>query len=147
MASSRLRKLIRWGGLALVTVFLLLQLKQANRTNPPVGSEVDAPPEIAAILERACRDCHSHRTDWPWYSYVAPVSWWVADHVHHGRDDLNFSQWPVHDPEKLEHNFHEIDEQIEEGEMPLKSYLILHPEARLSEEDRAVLRDWARSNF
>lgn len=83
----------------------------------------------------------------PWYSYVAPVSWWVADHVHHGRGDLNFSQWPVLDLEELEHSFHDIDEQIAKGEMPLKSYLILHPEARLSEEDRAALRRWARSNF
>ena len=81
----------------------------------------------------------------PWA--VAPVSWWIADHVHHGRGDLNFSQWPVLGFEELEHNFRDIDEQIAKGEMPLKSYLILHPGARLSDEEKEALRRWAQSNF
>ena len=147
MAKSRLRKLARWFVLSLAAVFLLLQFKQPRRTNPPVESEIMAPAEIAAILQRSCYDCHSHKTDWPWYAYVAPVSWWLADHVHHGRGDLNFSQWPVLDFEELEHNFRDIDEQIGKGEMPLKSYLILHPGARLSDEEKDALRRWARSNF
>jgi len=147
MAASRLRKLARWIALGLVGVFLLLQFKQARRSNPPVESEINAPAEVAAILQRACYDCHSHETDWPWYAYVSPVSWWVVDHVEDGRGDLNFSQWPLLDFEELEHNFRDIDEQIAKGEMPLPKYLILHPEARLSEEDKEVLREWARSNF
>ena len=147
MASSRLRGVARWSGLALATAFLLLQLKQPTRTNPPVESEINAPAEIAAILERSCYDCHSHETDWPWYAYVSPVSWWVVEHVEHARGDLNFSQWPLLDFEELEHNFREIDEQIAKGEMPLKSYLILHPGARLSDEEKDALRRWARSNF
>jgi len=147
VAKSRLRKLVRWSGLGLASVFLLLQLKQPQRTNPPVQSEINAPEEIAAILQRSCYNCHSHETDWPWYAYVAPVSWWVVDHVKHARGDLNFSQWPVLDFEELEHSFRDIDEQIAKGEMPLKSYLILHPEARLSDADKDALRRWARSNF
>ena len=147
MATSRLRKLLKWFGLSLVVVFLLMQLKQPDRTNPPVESAIEAPPEIAAILQRSCNDCHSHQTEWPWYSYVAPVSWWVGEHVEHARGDLNFSRWPVLDFEALEHMFEEIDEQIGKDEMPLKSYLILHPEARLSDEDKAALRGWAQSNF
>ena len=147
MARSRLRKLALWFGLSLVVVFLLLQLKQPDRTNPPVESAIDAPAEIAAILQRSCYDCHSHQTEWPWYSYVAPVSWWVGEHVEHARGDLNFSRWPVLDFEELEHMFHEIDEQIAKGEMPLKSYLILHPGARLSDEEKDALRRWAQSNF
>ncbi len=147
MARSRLRKLAKWFVLSLAVVFLALQFKQPQRTNPAVESEIMAPPEIAAILQRSCYDCHSHETDWPWYTYVAPLSWWIADHVHDGRGDLNFSQWPVLDLEELEHNFRDIDEQIATGEMPLKSYLILHPEARLSDADKDALRRWARSNF
>lgn len=147
MARSRARKLTTRLGLALLAVFLLLQLKQPERSNPPVESKVEPPPEIATLLERSCFDCHSHETDWPWYAYVAPVSWWVVDHVNHGRGDLNFSQWPVLDFEAQEHLFRDIDEQIANGEMPLKSYLILHRRARLSEEDRAALRRWAQSNF
>jgi len=147
MAKSRLRKLALWSVVGLAVVFLLMQFKQPDRTNPPVESEINAPAEIAAILERSCYNCHSHETDWPWYSYVAPVSWWVGEHVEHARGDLNFSQWPVLEFEELEHMFHEIDEQIAKGEMPLNSYLILHSEARLSDEEKAALRSWAQSNF
>jgi hypothetical protein len=147
MAKSRLRKLALWFGVGLAVVFLLMQFKQPDRTNPPVESEIHAPAEIAVILERSCYNCHSHETDWPWYSYVAPVSWWVGEHVEHARGDLNFSQWPVLEFEELEHMFHEIDEQIAKGEMPLNSYLILHSEARLSDEEKAALRSWAQSNF
>ena len=147
MAKSRLRKLALWFVVGLAVVFLLMQFKQPDRTNPPVESEINAPAEIAAILERSCYNCHSHETDWPWYSYVAPVSWWVGEHVEHARGDLNFSQWPVLEFEELEHMFHEIDEQIAKGEMPLNSYLILHSEARLNDEEKAALRSWAQSNF
>ena len=144
MASSRLRKVALWSAAGLTGVFLLLQLKQAERTNPPVESEIQAPAAIAAILERSCYNCHSHETDWPWYAYVSPVSWWVVEHVDHARKDMNFSQWPVFDFEELEHTLRDIEEQIETRQMPLKSYLILHPEARLSEDDRQALLAWAR---
>ncbi len=144
MALSRLRKVALWSAAGLTGVFLLLQLKQAERTNPPVESEIQAPAAIAAILERSCYNCHSHETDWPWYAYVSPVSWWVVEHVDHARKDMNFSQWPVFDFEELEHTLRDIEEQIETRQMPLKSYLILHPEARLSEQDRQALLAWAR---
>jgi len=143
---SKPRKIVVTLVIVLAVVMLGMQFKQPDRTNPPVESEVDAPPEVAAILERACYACHSNETTWPWYSYVAPLSWWVAEHVEHGRGDMNFSTWPVLDLEALEHVFHEIDEQIEKGEMPLPSYLRMHPEARLSDEDRATLRKWAQAN-
>ena len=145
--SSRPRKWLRRSGLALLVVFVLIQLKQPQRTNPPIESALQAPPEIAAILERSCYDCHSHQTQWPWYAYVAPISWRVAEHVEHGRGDLNFSRWPVLDFEELEHSFRDIDEQLAKDEMPLKDYLLLHPSARLSEDDKIALRRWAKSNF
>lgn len=145
--SSQRRKWLRWSGLGLLVVFLLMQLKQPQRTNPPIKSALQAPPEIATILERSCYDCHSHETEWPWYAYIAPISWRVAEHVEHGRGDLNFSQWPVLDFEELEHAFRDIDEQLARDEMPLKDYLLLHPSARLSDEDKVALRSWARSNF
>ncbi len=147
MGRSRLRTALRWFLISLAVVFVALQFRQPDRANPAVVSEIMAPPEIAEILERSCYDCHSNETRWPWYAYVAPVSWWLADHVHDGRKDLNFSEWPVLDFEGLEHNFREIDEQIANDEMPLKSYLLLHPGARLSEEEKRALLDWARSSF
>lgn len=144
---SRWRKLALWFVVALLVVFLLLQLKQPERTNPPVVSEISAPPEIAEIIERACYNCHSYETDWPWYAYVAPVSWWVVDHVHEARADMNFSDWPILDFEEERHYYRDIDEQIAQDKMPLKSYRIMHPEARLSAEEKDALRRWARAHF
>jgi hypothetical protein len=123
--------------------FAALQLVPVERTNPPVGVEVDAPPAVMEILRRACYDCHSNETRWPWYSRVAPSSWFVASHVRKGRGDLNFSDWPMYDFEQQEMNLDDIEKQIEKGKMPLRSYLWLHPEARLSEGDRQVLLEWA----
>lgn len=98
------------------------------------------------MLRRACYDCHSNQTRWPWYSRVAPASWFVVNHVEHARGDLNFSEWPEYDFELQEQAMEDIDKQISERKMPLRSYLILHPGARLSDSDRKVLIDWARSH-
>ena len=136
---------VRWSTLGLGIVFLALQFVPVDRANPPVQLDVDAPGEVSAILRRACYDCHSHETRWPWYSHVAPLSWWIAEHVEHGRADLNFSQWPMFDLVEQGMALEDIEEQIRKGEMPLKNYLILHPEARLSEQERVTLLDWARS--
>ena len=145
MVTSRRRTILRWLVVGLVVAFLVLQFVPVDRVNPPVGLNVDAPAEVEAILRRACYDCHSHETRWPWYSRVAPLSWWIADHVEHGRGDLNFSQWPTFDFVEQGMALEDIEQQVREGEMPLSSYLILHPEARLSDEDRKRLLDWAGS--
>ena len=145
MVTSRRRTNLRWLVVGLVVAFLVLQFVPVDRVNPPVGLNVDAPAEVEAILRRACYDCHSHETRWPWYSRVAPLSWWIADHVEHGRGDLNFSQWPTFDFVEQGMALEDIEQQVREGEMPLSSYLILHPEARLSDEDRKRLLDWAGS--
>jgi hypothetical protein len=105
-----------------------------------------APPtEVEAVLRKACYDCHSHETAWPWYSYVAPVSWWVVDHVEHGRGHLNFSDWPALDFQEQQHLFEEIAEMLEEDEMPLTSYRLLHGDARLSADEIQLLMSWAES--
>lgn len=119
------------------------QFIPVDRTNPPVTSEVDAPPAVLALLQRACYDCHSNRTRWPWYSHVAPISWFVADHVHDGRADLNFSEWPVFDLEGQALAMEDIRREMTHHGMPLKSYLILHPEARLTDAEYDTLARWA----
>jgi hypothetical protein len=106
---------------------------------------VPAPTEVLAVLERACYDCHSHETKWPWYSRVAPVSWLVAHDVREGREELNFSTWNRLDSKKQVKAMHESWEEVEEGKMPPWFYLPPHPEARLTAEDREVLRAWSRS--
>jgi len=76
-----------------VIPFLGVQLVPVDRTNPPVESAVAAPAEVRSILRRSCFNCHSYETEWPWYGYVAPLSWLVAHHVHEAREEMNFSTW------------------------------------------------------
>lgn len=119
----------------LVGLAVLIQFLPVERTNPPVTREVLWDSEVTRDLARqSCYDCHSNETVWPWYSSVAPMSWLVAKDVVEGRTHLNFSTWdqPNEAPD-------EIIEMVEDGEMPLRKYTLLHPQARLSDEMRAAL--------
>lgn len=131
-------------GAAVLAVALAIQLVPVDRSNPPVQRTIDAPEDVERVLRRSCYDCHSNETDWPWYSRVAPASWLVADDVHEAREDMNFSEWPD-DPDDATDLIEEIGEQVESGAMPLDSYLWLHPEARMSDEERQLLIDWSLS--
>ena len=94
------------------------------------------------MLRSACYDCHSHETSYPWYSNLAPVSWWLKNHVNEGREHLNFSVWADYNAKKADHKLEECFEEVAKEGMPLKSYPLTHPEARLSEEQRAKLVTW-----
>ena len=105
----------------------------------------EAPGEqIALTLKNACYDCHSNNTKYPWYAEVAPISYWIADHVEDGKKHLDFSQWMSYSPKKKAHKMEELIEMVEEHEMPLESYTLLHGEARLSEEEIGALTEWAQ---
>ncbi|MDT8340017.1 MAG: heme-binding domain-containing protein [Longimicrobiales bacterium] len=133
-------KALSLGALALV----VMQLLPVERSNPPAdGPLVIQDPVVADIVERACSDCHTHDTSWPWYARVAPVSWWVADHVAEGREHLNFSVWQGQTAERRDHKLEEVVEYVEEREMPLRSYMLGHPEARITDQEREVLIRWA----
>ena len=130
--------------IALVVLALLLaaQLVPVERTNPPVKLELQAQAEVRAVLEGSCFDCHSNQTQWPWYSHVAPISWFVIRHVSHARDNLNLTEWSLMDVEAQLYLLGEMREQIEEGNMPLDSYLLVHWNARLSDDERDMLLAW-----
>ncbi|MCK5448739.1 MAG: heme-binding domain-containing protein [Gemmatimonadetes bacterium] len=131
--------------LAIGVLLIAIQLVPVRRENPPVTAAIETPDEIGSLLSASCQDCHSNQTVWPWYSRVAPVSWLVYRDVKKGRDELNFSEWGDYSDRRRDHKLEEIEEKVSEGEMPLKFYLPLHPEARLSEADRQILVDWARA--
>jgi hypothetical protein len=137
--SSRKRKLVL---MIIIGLFAAIQFYPVERTNPPVRQDLGAPPGVTEVLHSSCYDCHSNETRWPWYSRIAPASWLLVDHVNEARGEVNFSEWDSVSPGKHEEILEEIWEKVEEGEMPLLSYKILHPEARLSPERLAVLRDW-----
>ena len=140
-----LKRIALWmlGGLALA--MCAIQLVPVARTNPPVESGIDAPPQVQSILRRACYDCHSNETTWPWYSRIAPISWMVARDVREARREMNFSTWNRLDRKKRIRMIHEVWEQVEDGEMPPWFYLPAHPKARLSDADRAILQAWPAS--
>lgn len=132
-----------------VIVFLLaIQLFQIDKTNPPVRLEEDfiqitqPPQNVEQLLRTACYDCHSHETAYPWYTSVAPISWWIRHHINEGRDHLNFSTWAQYDPEKQKDKLEDAEDEIREGEMPLSSYTLVHKAAKLSDDQRKVLADW-----
>jgi len=126
--------------------FLASQLVPIDRENPPVETEIPAPPEVRQVLERACYDCHSNESKWPWYGYVAPASWLVAYDIEEAREHMNFSTWNRYDREEQLDLVEEVWEEVEEGEMPPFFYTPLHSHANLDANDRAVLRAWSEAS-
>jgi len=125
------------GGVALAIQFIPM-----SRTNPPVIKELTwDSPKTRAFAKRACYDCHSNESRWPWYSFVAPVSWLVANDVRDARDRLNFSE--ISDEDRVDH----LVEHIQDGAMPLPKYLVLHSEARLSETEKKEFIAGLRRSF
>ena len=138
---SKRNKILVVLGLLIVAI----QLVPVPRENPPVTAAITVPPDVQTVLETSCYDCHSNLTDWPWYSSVAPASWLVYKDVKKGRDELNFSEWGEYSDRRQNHKLEEIEEKVVDGEMPLKLYLPLHPEARLSEAAMGTLIEWSRA--
>lgn len=134
--------------LGLAVVFVILQFFRIDKENPAADPSLDfmtltnPPAEVATILKTACYDCHSHKTEYPWYTNVAPLSWWIADHINHGRGELNFSEWANYSYKRADHKLEEGVEMVEDHEMPLPSYTWAHGDARLSDEQRELLIDW-----
>ncbi len=123
--------------LAVALFFLLQLIPSPAPTNPPVVAEPawDSP-ATRALAKRACFDCHSNETVWPWYAHIAPVKWLVVHDTDEGRAVFNFSDWHPGDMSGAE-----AAEKISEGEMPLPQYLLMHPEARLSDAEKQQLID------
>jgi len=131
--------------LGVLVVFAAVQVVRFDRTNPPVTADLNAPPDVSSVLRRACYDCHSNETVWPWYSRVAPVSWLLHSDVTEGREKLNFSDWGALTLEQRAKALREIGETVAEGEMPPWYYVPMHPAARLSSSDRALIERWVAS--
>lgn len=137
-----------------VAAFLIvLQIYQPDRSTPEVKPADDMltilnpTAEIATTIRNACYDCHSFETQYPWYGYVPPISWWTQGHIDHARGELNFNQWATYSSRKKERKLEESAELIEKKEMPLPKYTWMHSEARLSAEERSALISWFESQL
>ncbi len=131
-------------GVGVALVFVLMQLVILPHDNPKVTGEIQAPPAVKDALHRACWDCHSNETVWPWYGRVAPASFLLYRDVVEGRRHLNFSQWSDLEPAKREKKQRRIAKEVESGDMPPWFYTPLHAQARLSADDQRLLADWSK---
>jgi hypothetical protein len=145
-----MRRRIKAAAIVIGTLAIAIQFIRPARTNPmsppeaSLAARLHVPDDAARVLDRACRDCHSNGTRWPWYSQIAPVSWFVIDHVNHGRSHFNYSTWASYDRDEARKLLEGSCELAEAGKMPLGSYLIMHGHARLSSTDVETLCRWTR---
>lgn len=131
--------------IALVVIFGVMQLIPSYPKNNPQSDpalEIKAPKEVMEILKRSCYDCHSNKTNWPWYADVAPMKWVVRRDVMEGRKALNFSIWQKY-PKKKQQELKKQTFRSVNLAMPLPQYLWLHPEAKLTQEDKKIIQNWA----
>jgi hypothetical protein len=106
--------------------------------------DLKLPAEITSIFKRSCMDCHSSQTTWPWYSYVAPVSWLVERDVRRGRDHMNFSEWQQYTLQQRQKLLADVASAVKNGEMPLRQYTLIHRQAKLTDAERDLVYQWAR---
>ena len=127
----------------LLFALIAIQFVHINKANPKVRTDLQAPGKIKKILKESCYDCHSNETDWPWYSGVAPVSWFITGQVNDGRKRLNFSEWKVRPRSKAKEIKKKIYDKISKGEMPLQSYIYLHPASEITFNELQEIKKWA----
>src|SRR4030095_3460590 len=135
--------------LIVLAILVIVQFIRPSRNESSTMSANDitkhftVPDDVNQILKKACNDCHSNNTIYPWYTNVQPVGWWMADHVKDGKKELNFSEFGLYTPKRQHHKLEEVVEQVKEGEMPLDSYTWLHKEAVLTTQEKTLLVNWA----
>lgn len=136
--------------LAVVALFVVIQFFRPERNvstsaSPnAIGLHYPVPNEITGILRSSCFDCHSNNTAYPWYSNIQPFASWLQGHIDEGKEELNFDEFKVYDVKKKKHKLDELVEMIEDDEMPLGSYTVIHREAVLSASDRGKIISWAQ---
>src|SRR6266404_877208 len=146
-----MKKVMKWTLIIVLGLFILIQFVRPARTNPAVdesqtiAAHTQMTPQVKDILDRSCRDCHSNQTVWPWYTNVAPISWWLSNHVNEGRQNLNLSEWGKLDQDRQDRKLRQICDEVSDGVMPLSSYVPMHPQAKLSAEDKKTLCDWTEA--
>ncbi|QEC43606.1 heme-binding domain-containing protein [Pseudobacter ginsenosidimutans] len=109
-----------------------------------IATKYAIPAEVKPILDKACNDCHSNNTLYPWYSNIQPVAWWLASHIKDGKRHLNFSTFTAYSYKRADHKMEEVIETVEKHEMPLPSYTWTHKDAKLTDAERTTLKNWAQ---
>ncbi len=145
----------------LLAIFGIMQFFQPGKNNQSmdmaadISTVVKVSPEVQGILKTSCYDCHSNYTNYPWYASIQPVGWWLKDHVDEGKEHLNFQDFASLKPREggrfkttaalQDHKLEEVAETVEEGEMPLESYTLIHGDAKLNAEQKKLITDWVKA--
>lgn len=135
--------------IGLLVVFIAIQFfrpgKNLQATTPSTDlvKHFTVPADVQNILYKACYDCHSNHTNYPWYANVQPVAWWLDDHIREGKKELNFSDFANYRLRRQYHKLEETIEMVKEDQMPLESYTFIHNEARLTSTEKEALVKWA----
>lgn len=135
--------------LVLLVVLIIIQFfhpskNESNATSPSdIAAVYGVPPEIDTILKKACNDCHSNNTRYPWYNNIQPVAWWLDDHIREGKRGLNFDEFGTYRISKQYHRMDDIKDEVKKGDMPLGSYTLIHTDAKLTDNEKNALYKWA----
>ncbi|MBU4539517.1 MAG: heme-binding domain-containing protein [Weeksellaceae bacterium] len=132
----------------LLVAFILIQFFPIDKNNPAPTPQMDfltikkTPETTAALIRNSCYDCHSNETKYPWYTNVQPFAWFLKSHIDDGRKELNFSTFATYEPKRQAHKLSEAAEQVQKGDMPLDSYVLIHSEAKLSAPQQQELMQY-----
>lgn len=135
--------------LTLLAVFIIIQFIRPARNISDTVSPNDitkvynVPADVQQVLKISCNDCHSNNTNYPWYTNIQPVGWWLQSHVKGGKYHLDFSSFGTYTAKRQHHKLEEVIEQVKGNHMPLSSYLWIHSEAKLTEAQKTLLINWA----
>ncbi len=140
----------------LLMIFVLLMLAQVFPGERPevitenpsdIHNELLISSEVSTILKGSCYDCHSNETNYPWYTNVVPISWLINHDVEEGRGELNFSNWAEYSDKRKHHKLDELIEEVQEGEMPMEAYTVIHQGSKLDDGQIAALTKWAKEEM
>lgn len=146
-----LKKILKRTFQILLVVLIIIQFIRPEKniaegiSNNDISKLYPMPENVQAILKTSCYDCHSNNTVYPWYSKIQPVAWWLNNHIVEGKRELNFSEFASYRIGRQYRKLNEINEQVKEGEMPLDSYLWIHKDAKLDEQQKLTLANWVTS--
>ena len=135
--------------LGIVVLLVIIQFFRPEKNSSTgisenhISKKYATPDEVKIILDKACYDCHSNNTNYPWYANFQPVAWWLDHHVDEGKGEINFDEFLTYPAKKARHKMEEVNEMVKEGEMPLNSYTWVHKDAVLTQAEKLVLAEWA----
>jgi hypothetical protein len=146
MKNRKTWKIIGLSLLVLIVVIQFIQPKRNEQAGPfphHISTVVAMPDSVAGLLKVSCYDCHSNNTKYPWYFHIQPVAWYLADHIDEGKHELNFDEFGTYSNKKQRHKLEKIGDEVDEKEMPLSTYTLIHGDAKLNEAQRKMIVDWA----